>query len=63
MTSGECDIITGYHVEDWEQHIIVLEGLKEGRLKEIWENMPRHNTQGISLCFTHKHTLSSIAHP
>ena len=46
MSSSDCDIITGFHVEDQEQHIIVLEGLKKGGLKRIWDELPHHSTEG-----------------
>ncbi len=46
MTSGECDVITGFHMEDSEHHVIVLEGLKSRGLKKIWEESPHHTTQG-----------------
>lgn len=46
MTSPECDVITGFHVEDWEQHVVVLEGLKTGGLKKIWDDLPHHFTEG-----------------
>lgn len=46
MHSSECDVITGFHVEDWEQHVVVLEGLKTGGLKRIWDDLPHHSTEG-----------------
>ena len=53
MTSSECDVITGFHVEDWEQHVVVLEGLKTGGLKRIWDDLPHHFTEGRTIyCYS-----------
>lgn len=46
MLSGSCDVVTGFHVEDWEQHIIVLEGLRAGGIHSLWQQLPHHPTQG-----------------
>lgn len=46
VTSSECDVITGFHLDDWKQHVIVLEGLKAGGLKMIWDSLPHHPTEG-----------------
>ncbi len=46
MSSGECDVITGFQLEDGECHVIVLEGLKRHGLKRIWEQSPHHSTAG-----------------
>ncbi len=46
MSSSECDVITGFQLEDGECHIIVLEGLKSQGLKRIWEQSPHHSTVG-----------------
>ena len=46
MVSGSCDVITGFHVEDWEQHIIVLEGLRAAGIHSLWQQLPHHTTQG-----------------
>lgn len=46
MSSGDCDVITGFQLEDGERHVIVLEGLKCRGLKRIWEQSPHHNTAG-----------------
>lgn len=53
MTSGECNVITGFHMEDSEHHVIVLEGLKTRGLKKIWEESPHHTTKGVlyPFCF------------
>lgn len=58
MTSADCDVITGFHVEDWEQHVIVLEGLKKGGLKKIWEELPHHNTNGMYWHSAHTEAFS-----
>ena len=46
ISSGECDVVTGFHVEDWEQHVLVLEGLAEGGVGRVWAEQPHHPTQG-----------------
>ena len=46
MSSSRCEVITGFHLWDREYHVIVLEGLSGG-LKNVWESLPRHCTQGI----------------
>jgi len=50
MCSVECDVVTGFHVEDWEQHVVVLEGVRGGGVRRVWEELPRHPTQGIHIC-------------
>ncbi len=32
-------------MEDSDQHILMLEGLREGGVKALWEGFPRHNSQ------------------
>ncbi len=39
------DVITGFHVEDFGQHTLVLEGMKEGGIAKLWEACPRHHSQ------------------
>ena len=46
MESHECDIITGFHIEDRERHVFVLEGLHRMGIRELWTNLPHHPTQG-----------------
>jgi len=46
MCSVGCDVITGFHVEDWEQHVVVLEGVRGGGVRRVWEELPHHPTQG-----------------
>ena len=53
MVSGECDVVTGFHVEDWEQHIIVLEGLRAGGIHSLWQQLPHHSTQGEGMAIIH----------
>ena len=46
LSSGACDVVTGFHVEDWERHVLVLEGLAEGGVGRVWAEQPHHHTQG-----------------
>ena len=46
MEGHECDIITGFHIEDSERHVLVLEGLHRMGIRELWTNLPHHPTQG-----------------
>lgn len=46
MCSVGCDVVTGFHVEDWEQHVVVLEGVRGGGVRRVWEELPHHPTQG-----------------
>ena len=46
MCSVKCDVVTGFHVEDWEQHVVVLEGVRGGGVRRVWEELPHHPTQG-----------------
>ena len=46
MVSGVCDVVTGFHVEDWEQDIMVLEGLRGGGISCLWDHLPHHPSQG-----------------
>ena len=43
--SKQCNLITGFHMEDQHHHILMLEGLREGGVKTLWEELPRHTTQ------------------
>ena len=49
LSSGEQDVLTGFQVEDSDRHIIVLEGLRNGGVKTLWENLPRHHSQDENL--------------
>lgn len=49
LSSSQCDIITGFQVEDQHQHIVMLEGLKWGGVKQLWEELPRHSSQDEEL--------------
>ena len=33
-------------MEDWEQHVVVLEGVRGGGVRRVWEELPHHPTQG-----------------
>ena len=46
MESGECDVVTGFHVCDGEVSVLVMEGLGEGALGRMWRDLPRHHSQG-----------------
>ena len=46
MCSVGCDVVTGFHVEDWEHHVVVLEGVRGGGVRKVWEELPHHPTQG-----------------
>ncbi len=49
LSSGQDDLITGFHVEDENRHIIILEGLKEGGIKTLWEEFPHHHSQDVAI--------------
>ena len=49
MLSNSCDVVTGFHVEDRYQHIIVLEGLRSRGINTLWNELPHHNTQGKTI--------------
>ena len=63
MVSSECDVVTGFHVEDWEQHIIVLEGLRAGGIHSLWQQLPHHSTQGEGMDIIHILLNSSLISP
>ena len=46
MESPECDIITGFHIEDRERHVLVLEGLHRMGIRNLWNRLPHHPTEG-----------------
>lgn len=49
MHSNDLDIVTGFHVEDQDRHIVILEGLHWKALHRIWDEMPHHTSQGMAL--------------
>ncbi len=46
MTSDTCNVITGFHFDDGEQHFVVCEGLLDQSIQSLWDNTPHHCTQG-----------------
>lgn len=44
--SSYCDVVTGFHVEDTNSHIFMLEGLHSRGIKRLWEALPHQSTQG-----------------
>lgn len=46
MTSGSCNVITGFHIDDGERHFVVCEGLMDHGVKYLWDNVPHHSIQG-----------------
>ncbi|XP_058855815.1 uncharacterized protein cfap92 isoform X2 [Acipenser ruthenus] len=66
--STELDIVTGFHVQDDEIHLFVLEGLKHKAIQRLWENIPRCDSTGermlkvlynSELCF-HRRLYASL---
>ncbi|RXM93494.1 hypothetical protein EOD39_19014 [Acipenser ruthenus] len=66
--STELDIVTGFHVQDDEIHLFVLEGLKDKAIQRLWENIPRCDSTGermlkvlynSELCF-HRRLYASL---
>lgn len=45
LSSFQHDLITGFHVDDWERHIVMLEGLKEKGISTLWNELPHHHSQ------------------
>lgn len=43
---SDCDIITGFQACDGQVHVMVLEGLADSGLKDLWEGSGRHTSQG-----------------
>ena len=51
MADSKCNVITGYHIDDGEKHFVICEGLAHDGIKQVWDNMPHHSTQGtVSWC-------------
>ncbi|XP_071961619.1 uncharacterized protein [Antedon mediterranea] len=41
QSSTSLDIVTGFQILDGEQHIFILEGLRDHAIKKMWETLPR----------------------
>ena len=41
LRSTTLDYITGFHMLDGQQHLLVLEGTAEGSIARIWEENPK----------------------
>ncbi|XP_052781235.1 uncharacterized protein LOC128217855 isoform X2 [Mya arenaria] len=58
--SRTLDIVTGFQVLDGEMHLFVLEGLREGAVKEVWEALPQPENSDVTvlyhsnLCFSER---------
>ena len=46
LKSSQCNVITGFHLEDTDNHIFMIEGLHGKGILKIWEAIPHQSTQG-----------------
>jgi len=61
--SRTLDIITGFQVLDGHMHLFVLEGLRDGAVKEVWESQPQPENSGnyITHCIGGKRSRTDIS--
>lgn len=52
ISSNQCDVVTGFHIEDTKKHIFVLEGLHWKGLQKVWKEVPHHTSEGTCTCMT-----------
>lgn len=62
ISRSDCDVITGFQACDGEYHMLVLEGLAQGSLRDLWEGLERHSSQApeiVRTFYNSEYTFSS----
>ncbi len=53
------DLITGFHILDGKVQILILEGLKDKGLKELYQNIMRQENDGIKILYNSSISFST----
>ncbi|GFO44998.1 hypothetical protein PoB_007150300 [Plakobranchus ocellatus] len=49
--SLDLDIVTGFHVLDGQQHMFVLEGLRDKAISLLWDALPRPDSSDVQVLY------------
>ncbi|XP_064632936.1 uncharacterized protein LOC135491169 isoform X2 [Lineus longissimus] len=59
QASRALDIVTGFQVMDGIRHVFILEGLREGAIRLIWESLPKPENSDIDVLYHNDMSFSS----